>query len=63
MFMDDIEFIVFGVRLNDDVNKMFILDFECVVKEGGYNLLEMLYLCFWYGCLCSLKDFYMFVFL
>lgn len=60
-FMDDIESIVFGARLNDDANKTFTLDLERVVKEGGHNLSEMLSLCFWHGRLCSPKDFFTFL--
>lgn len=60
-FMDDIESIVFGARLNDDANKTFTLDLERAVKEGGHNLSEMLSLCFWHGRLCSPKDFFTFL--
>ena len=60
-FMDDIESVVFGARLNDDANETFTLDLEDVVREGGHNLSEMLFLCLWHGRLCGAKDFFMFV--
>ena len=60
-FMDDIESVVFGARLNDDANETFTLDLEDVVREAGHNLSQMLFLCLWHGRLCGAKDFFMFV--
>ena len=60
-FMDDIESVVFGERLNDEVNETFTLDLERVVKEAGHNISEMLSLCGWQGRFCGPKDFFVFV--
>ncbi|XP_020631766.1 acid-sensing ion channel 1-like [Orbicella faveolata] len=60
-FMDKMESVVFGERLNDDANEPFTLDLERVVKEAGHNISEMLSLCRWHGRLCGPKDFFVFV--
>lgn len=60
-FMDEMESVVFGERLNDDANEPFTLDLERVVKEAGHNISEMLSLCRWHGRLCGPKDFFVFV--
>jgi len=60
-FMDDIESVLFGERLNDEANETFTLDLERVVKEAGHNISEMLSLCIWQRRPCGPKDFFMFV--
>ena len=60
-FMDGMESVVFGERLNYNANETFTLDLERVVQEAGHNMSEMLLLCSWHGRLCGPKDFFMFV--
>lgn len=60
-FMDDVESLIFGEGLRDNVTQNFTLDLDRVVRQAGHKISEFLLYCYWHGRFCGPDDFFMFI--